>query len=54
MWKGAAEALKARPAAISAIAATTSGSSVKDDGRSVSPIAERLVDPVAPNSSVSP
>ncbi len=54
MWNGAAEALKARPAAISAIAAITSGSSVNEVPRSCSPIADSWVEPVAPNSSARP
>jgi len=48
MWNGAAEALKASPAAISAIAATTSGSPVNEDPASSAPMALRLVVPVAP------
>ena len=54
MWNGAADALKARPAAISAIAATTRGSSPKDAPARASPISLRLVVPVAPNRNVSP
>ena len=54
MWKGAAEALNASPAAISAMAATTSGSSVKAVPRRASPICESWVEPVAPKSRVSP
>ncbi len=54
MWNGTADALNARPPAISAIAAITRGSSVNDVPWRAVPMVSSDVLPVAPNSSARP